>query len=91
MPVYEYLCSACGARFSRFFRALSAAGAAVACAQCGAAGARRAISTFAVHQTLKTQIENIDPAFERQIDDVMKPHLATDPLNRVNLDFGSDS
>ena len=91
MPVYEYLCRACGARFSRFFRSLSAADIAVACGQCGASEAQRAISTFAVHQTLKTQIENLDPAFERQIDDVMKPHLATDPLNRVNLDFGAES
>ena len=85
MPVYEYRCAACGARFSRFFRSAGAADAPVDCAQCGAAGAQRAISAFAIHQTLKTQIENLDPAFERRIDDVMKPHLATDPLNRIDL------
>lgn len=44
MPIYEFRCEACGARFE----ALVEAGTdAVECRQCGAAGARRAYSQLA--------------------------------------------
>jgi len=88
MPIYEYTCAACDTRFSRFFRSQHAASSGSACSHCGAEGAKRAISAFLVHQTLKTQIDNIDPAFEKQIDAAMQPHLASDPLNRIDLSFG---
>ena len=61
----------------------------VACTACGAPDAQRAISSFQVHQTLKTQLERLDPRFDHEIDSAMAPHLATDPLNRINLDFDS--
>lgn len=89
MPVYEYECRACQTRFSRFFRSVGAADSAVPCTSCGAAQTQRMISSFQVHQTLKTQIDKLDPTFERQIDSVMRPHLATDPLNNINMDFDS--
>ena len=89
MPVYEYECGSCATRFSRFYRSASAAASTVPCTSCGAANTQRAISSFQVHQTLKTQIDNLDPTFERQIDSVMRPHLATDPLNNINMDFDS--
>ncbi len=87
MPVYEYQCAACGERFSRFFRSQSAAAAPVDCAGCGAADARRLISAFQVHQSLKSQIESIDPQFEKQMDWADRHHKAIDPLNRINMDF----
>ena len=87
MPVYEYQCVACGEEFSKYFKSRGAAVAPVACVHCGAANARRAISAFQVHQTLTSQIERLDPRFEREIDAAERPHKATDPLNRVNLDF----
>jgi putative FmdB family regulatory protein len=88
MPVYEYECPACGVRFSKFFRSQSAAAAAVACATCQAPGAQRTVSAFQVHQTLKTKLDNLDPTFDKQIDAAMRPHQATDPLNRIDLSFG---
>ena len=87
MPVYEYQCVACGEEFSKYFKSQGAAAAPVFCVHCGAANARRAISAFQVHQTLTSQIERLDPRFEREIDAAERPHKATDPLNRVNLDF----
>jgi putative FmdB family regulatory protein len=87
MPVYEYQCSACGARFSQFFRSQGAAAAPIGCTNCGAPDAQRTISSFQVHQSLKTQIEQIDPTFEKEMDWADRHHKATDPLNRVNLNF----
>lgn len=40
MPIYEFECEECGARFEE----LAAAGAAVACPQCGSAQTRRLLS-----------------------------------------------
>lgn len=88
MPVYEYACDACARPFSRFFRShAAAASASPACPHCGAATIRRTVSLFVKHETEQTKLDNLDPTFERQIDSAMAPHLATDPLNRVNLDF----
>ncbi|MCL4544751.1 MAG: zinc ribbon domain-containing protein [Chloroflexi bacterium] len=47
MPLYDYRCPECGARFEQFVR-LSEAGAPVACPQCGAPKATKQLSTFAV-------------------------------------------
>jgi hypothetical protein len=58
----------------------------VAC-ECGHAEARRAISRFQHHLSLKSQIDRIDPQIDKEIDWAERPHKATDPLNRVNLDF----
>jgi putative FmdB family regulatory protein len=43
MPIYEFECEACGARFEE----LVAAGAAVACRECGSEPTRRLYSTVA--------------------------------------------
>jgi putative FmdB family regulatory protein len=86
MPVYEYDCPACGRRFSRYFRSPGAAAAPVPC-ECGHSETRRAISGFQVQHSLKSKIDRIDPQIEKEIDWAERPHKATDPLNRVNLDF----
>jgi putative FmdB family regulatory protein len=41
MPIYEFECEECGARFEEL---IAADGAAPACPDCGAAGARRLLS-----------------------------------------------
>ena len=87
MPVYEFDCPACGRRFSRFFRSPGDADAPVSC-ECGGE-TRRAISGFQFHYSLKSQIDRIDPQIEKQIDWAERPHKATDPLNRIDMDFGS--
>lgn len=86
MPVYEYQCAACRHRFSKFFKSIAAAGD-VGCPACGRERAERAVSGFAYHQSLQMQIESLDPKYEKEMDWVDRHHRATDPLNRVNLDF----
>ncbi len=46
MPIYEYVCPECGARFEKL-RRMSQADVPANCAVCGNANAPRAISSFA--------------------------------------------
>jgi putative FmdB family regulatory protein len=90
VPVYEYRCAGCQHGFQRFFKSIAAAGD-VSCPNCGRAGAERAISSFAYHQSLQMQIESLDPKYEQELDWADRHHQATDPMNRLNLDFSGPS
>ncbi len=46
MPLYEYSCGSCGARFEELQR-IGASSADVVCPHCGARDARKELSTFA--------------------------------------------
>ena len=52
MPIYEYTCQACDARFEQLQRTMSAAddasAAKVKCPECGSTKTERALSVFAV-------------------------------------------
>lgn len=50
MPIYEFVCAACGHRFSALFRhaTTAEAGPCPPCPACQSATTRRALSTFAV-------------------------------------------
>ncbi len=87
MPVYEYQCAACDRTFSKFFKSQRGAAGPANCPHCGAAGTRRTISAFQVHQTLKTRIEQLDPKYEKEIDWADRHNKATDPMNRLDLNF----
>ena len=52
MPLYEYRCQSCGARFERLIRSMVAAGtdaprSAIECPQCVSTEVERLLSTFA--------------------------------------------
>lgn len=49
MPIYEFECDACGARFEAL---VSAGTEAEACRECGAEGARRRMSSFGTSRQL---------------------------------------
>ncbi|MBN1139960.1 MAG: zinc ribbon domain-containing protein [Anaerolineae bacterium] len=46
MPIYEYVCGDCGAKFDKM-RPMSQANAPLNCAQCGSSATSRALSLFA--------------------------------------------
>ncbi len=48
MPIYEYSCRACGARFEKLLRRAEDAGE-VDCPQCGGKGVEQELSVFAAH------------------------------------------
>lgn len=49
MPIYEFECSACGARFERL---VDAGTETAECAECGAGGAERRFSSFGLSRQL---------------------------------------
>ncbi len=89
MPVYEYRCPTCGQTFTKLFRSIAAAGA-VSCPACNAPGAERLLSSFAYHQSLKMQIESLDPKYEKELD--WAERKANEPLlpRRNPADTGAD-
>jgi putative FmdB family regulatory protein len=48
MPMYEYVCSACGAAFERYVRAW---GEPASCPRCGSGDVLKQLSTFALAAT----------------------------------------
>ncbi|MFN8556098.1 MAG: zinc ribbon domain-containing protein [Dehalococcoidia bacterium] len=86
MPVYEYRCAGCGRKFSKLYRTMEAAEPA-SCPGCGRPSADRAISIFAYHASLQTQIETLDPRYEKELAWAERKQGADDPMSRLNLNF----
>ena len=90
MPLYEYRCRACRHSFQKLVRS-AATQAPAACPKCNAADAERLLSQFAYHQSLKMQLESLDPRYEKEAAWAESSHLADDPMNRVNLNFDQEA
>jgi putative FmdB family regulatory protein len=48
MPIYEYHCKSCEAKFEKLVRSMSAADDGIKCPECGSDKTARALSVFAV-------------------------------------------
>jgi putative FmdB family regulatory protein len=59
VPIYEFGCSHCGARFSLFFRTVASASGG-ACPQCGSREVERAVSRVAVLKGDRGRAESLD-------------------------------
>jgi putative FmdB family regulatory protein len=78
MPVYEYACMDCRKVVSILVRRVRD-DFQPACPDCGGANLERLISRFAVHQTLMTKLEQLDPKYDKMID-AANPDLSFDNL-----------
>jgi len=56
MPLYEYVCQACGHRFEKLVRNTTSDEGDVTCPECRAEGSQRVLSAFAVN-THRTRAE----------------------------------
>jgi putative FmdB family regulatory protein len=54
MPVYEYTCKKCDARFEKLLRSMSRRDEKVECPKCGSKDTSRALSVFAVASQQKS-------------------------------------
>ncbi|MGO8988949.1 MAG: FmdB family zinc ribbon protein [bacterium] len=59
MPIYEYRCNHCNKEFSELFLNLREAGS-VRCRRCNSRNLSRLVSSFRVHQTEGSRLENFD-------------------------------
>lgn len=78
MPVYEYECLECGARFGKLVRSISDASL-PACSACGAWQTRKRVSTFAAHG-LECQVDSYTGG-----DDGDLPSSRPRPLGRKEI------
>jgi putative FmdB family regulatory protein len=85
MPVYEYDCESCGKRSDSFLRSVGADGPS-ACPHCGSARIKRAVSRVVFVKSAQTKLDELNPKYERMIDD-SSPDLSMDNLvKRYGLD-----
>ena len=76
MPLYEYKCLGCQHVTSRYWRNFSPPEA-VACEGCGDAEAERRFSTFAFHKSAETKMAELDPKYDKMVDEAFKNSPST--------------
>lgn len=68
MPIYEYRCKDCDKVSEFITRSISSPLKAV-CADCGSKKMERMVSRIIPHQTEATKFEQLDPKYDRWVDD----------------------
>lgn len=84
MPIYEYACMSCKKVVSRFVRNVS--NDEPACPECGGADIHRVMSNFAMHLSMLTKLDQLDPKYDKMID-AASPDLSFESIvKRYRLD-----
>jgi putative FmdB family regulatory protein len=68
VPIYEYRCEKCHEVTEIITRSISSPFKAV-CAECGSKKMERLVSRIIPHQTEATKLEQLDPKYDRWVDD----------------------
>lgn len=85
MPIYEYACHKCKKFIEVIVRRVSDDFAPV-CPECGGSKLTRMISSFQFHLSFKSQIDQLDPKYDKMID-ASNPDLSFDNIvKRYSLD-----
>ena len=79
MPIYEYACHTCKKFVEVITRRIPDDDFAPACPECGGKKLTRMISTFQFHLSFKSQIDQLDPKYDKMID-ASNPDLSFDNL-----------
>ena len=77
MPIYEYACMDCRKVVSRFVR--NVAKDEPACPECAGTEIHRVMSTFAMHLSILTKLDQLDPKYDKMID-ASNPDLSFENL-----------
>lgn len=84
MPLYEYTCPRCSRVTSLYWRNYTPPETA-SCEGCGESGAERKFSTFALHKTAATKMEELDPKYDKMVDEAFRNSPATsDPKHYLD-------
>ncbi len=85
MPIYEYACMDCKKVVGVLVRNINSK-AQPRCPTCEGTDIHRVMSSFAVHLSMKTKLEQLDPKYDKMID-ASNPDLSFDNLvKQYNLD-----
>lgn len=78
MPIYEYRCDGCNHKSSVLWRSFSPPDA-IECGSCGGGETHRVISTVAFRKSMKTQMSELDPKYDRMLDAADSNNPRADP------------
>ncbi|MEX0785987.1 MAG: zinc ribbon domain-containing protein [Dehalococcoidia bacterium] len=78
MPIYEYACMDCERVVSRLVRRIDDK-AKPTCPECGGKKLHRVMSAFAMHLSLMTKLDQLDPKYDKMID-AASPDLSFENL-----------
>ena len=67
MPIYEYRCDDCRGLTAKLVRGFDAPDA-IPCGDCSGENTHRIISSVAFHKSLSTQLNELDPRYDRMVD-----------------------
>jgi putative FmdB family regulatory protein len=79
MPIYEYACHRCKRFVEVITRRVPDDSFVPACPNCGGRKLTRMVSTFAFHLSFQSQIDQLDPKYDKMID-ASSPDLSFDNL-----------
>ncbi len=79
MPIYEYACHNCKKFVEVMTRRVADDAFVAVCPDCGGQKMTRMISRFAFHLSLKSQIDQLDPRYDKMVD-ASNPDLSFDNL-----------
>lgn len=79
MPIYEYGCHKCKKFVEVITRRIPGDDFAPACPECGGKKLTRVISKFQFHLSMQSQIDQLDPKYDKMID-ASNPDLSFDNL-----------
>ena len=79
MPIYEYACLKCRQFVEVITRKIPADDFKPVCPECGSKKLTRMISRFQFHLSLRSQIDQLDPKYDKMID-ASNPELSFDNL-----------
>ena len=67
MPIYEYRCQDCREKTAKLWRGFDAPQS-IPCSACGSENTSRIISSVSFHKSLSTQLQELDPRYDKMVD-----------------------
>lgn len=93
MPIYEYRCDDCDIKIAKLVRGFDAPKS-IACHECSSENTHRIISSVAFHKSLNSQLQDLDPRYDRMADAAAASTAEADPnrflKNAIPLDAAED-
>ena len=93
MPIYEYRCDDCEGLTAKLVRGFDAPEF-IACRECTGENTHRIISSVAFHKSLNSQLQDLDPRYDRMADAAAASTAEADPnrflKSAIPLDAAED-
>ena len=77
MPIYEYRCQDCREKTAKLWRGFDAPKS-IPCAACSSENTSRIISSVAFHKSLSSQLQDLDPRYDRMVDNAAANSASSD-------------